>query len=277
MVMVVESELLSMSWWYERLKDLTIPARRVELGDVRKMLYEAYLVAVDHDLNPLVCREIASALVRKLEPFKVLHDALKEEIERHGAVFVRGDKASPKDVCVHWYWYFEDAVRCRVSWLPSTCLNACLASDPLTAIGLLVASERVIMIGDPSVVWIRSPARLSDEVRVFVYGGRPLLVSWYYYRNPAPESIDNVVRRYLELIPTITRRLGVDTYTVDMGMIHSKPIVVDLAPFPTKERNVVDPILFEKDFWRMLEEAEKKSKIILRATFARREVRDIEI
>ncbi len=291
----MSEELLFMSTWYERLRDLTIPARRIELDPgVEDLMLAMHLDALNARLDPVECVGIVKMFLENERYRKLLDplmNALSEEIERCGAVFVRGDIVAPRDACRCWYYdYLEDAVRCGVSWLPNA-PDVCLVSNAVTGLALLVASNDVIDLGvsfgRSNIVWIRSPRRLLYEMRIFVYGNVPRLVSWR--SSELPRSLDDVIRvvreRYLPLMEEVSQMLQASMYVADVALVASrsneaKAVVVDIAPFPGEdpfEGIDTDPLLYRGDFWNKLYEAVEKNAVLIRAPLRRTEVQEVVV
>ena len=262
---------LPMSLWYPALEEYTIESHGVAAGEgFAEALADAFYRALEQDHDPRVCVRLARRL---LEEHPELHRVLRRAVDTWGAVFIRGDNASPKDACSLFH-HFRDAVPgIGVMAVPGTMNNACIAWRPEAALALLVASERVLAIGDPRVVWLRKPIILASEVRVFVKDGKPRLVSWYYDKEPLdghrPRILRGLLRnRYLPFAEAVakkaTKALGTGDLVLDIGHT-DRPLLVEATPFPRRDRpRLVDPVLFREDFWEILDKAVDEDTVIAR-------------
>ena len=253
-----------LSSWYEKLEDYTIESAPVNLGEgFNRDFGEAFLKCIESDLYIDVCGRVAQRL---LEEYPVLEERLRQAIEEWGAVFVRTDRASPKDACaLLTSSHGKKIFKYGIVPLPNTMNNACVSWKPIGAVTLLVSSERVAVMGRVSTLWLRKPVLLKDEVRVFIYRGKPRLVSWYYPRIGAPDHIVVVYEnKYVEFISKIIEVLGEENITLDLGLVNHKPVLVELSPFPMSEEARVSTILFQNDFWEQLSKAVKEDKTIFK-------------
>ncbi len=253
----LEGDVGSMSFWFPRITDVSIPSRSVVLGDeFADYLYDVFVSAED-DVN---------APRRVLRDFPSLAKALRGVVSDWGGVFVRGDRGSCKDACValHSVFKYVDGL----IYLPFTQLNACFARTPEHAVLLMINSERLVMEGNPATIWLRRPANLRHEGRVFVYGGVPRLITWYYPEVPVrwcPYVDDGVLSGVRRLVSHVVSRLGEVDLTVDVGFVGGDLVVVEVDRFPDRRSPyLVDTILFRDDFWEVLEDAVDGGKVVVR-------------
>jgi len=251
-----------MSYWYPLLREYSIESYSYRcseelLSDISRVFFTAL------ESNPFV---IAKKLLRK---HRELREFLRKYIRKWGAVFVRGDLGSPKDACLDLSYWMPNPFKYGLVVLPRTQHNACISLKPETALGLVIHSERMMSMGDPSILWIRKPTILKDEVRVFVKNRVPRLISWYYPEEPlkyrdAPAVLYRM-KDLAELVEKVYEETGLEDFTLDIGFSSGRMIVVELTPFPIRERPYfVDTIMFRKDFWEKLDEAIKKNMTIAR-------------
>ena len=260
----MESEdITRMSFWYPKLAEFSIESRSFRCSEgLVSDLAGAFFKALEGDAF-----RISSNLLRK---YSDLRGFLVEAIEEWGGVFIRADKASPKDSCLDFSYSLFYPFEFGLAVLPGTQCNACIALKPEAALALVISSERVMRLGDPSILWVRKPTRLRSEVRVFVKDLKPRLISWYYPEEPLSKnrgrpSIVNRIDDLEGLIGKVHKRTGLQDFTLDVGFKGRNLVVVELTPFPVRERpHLVDPIMFRNDFWEKLEEAIEKDTTIIR-------------
>lgn len=260
-----------MSYWYPLLKDLTIESSSYRVNEeLLAKFRESFFKAIEGDPFK-IAKKILS---ENLDLWKFIAD----HIARWGGVFIRADKASPKDSCVDMIYSLRNPFKCGIAPLPETQYNACIALSPEAALALIISSERVLTIGDPSILWVREPTRMRSEYRVFVKDLKPRLISWYYIEEPnrfCEAIITNRIDDVYCLIDKVHERTGLKDFVLDVGFVKGKIIIVELTPFPEKENPwLVDPLLFREDFWEKLGEAMEKNKTIIRYTVAKQEINE---
>ena len=134
-------ELVRLSFWYPRLRGYTIPSASFECNDsFRGSLARLFLKAFEGDPFAL-----AESFLGRHEGFR---DFLVERIGLWGGVFVRGDRVSPKDACYELSGLYDNPFRYGFAPLPNTHSNACIALSPVSALALLISSERVFNLDD---------------------------------------------------------------------------------------------------------------------------------
>jgi len=256
-------DVTRMSFWYPLLKEFSIESRSFRCSeDLVNELAEAFFKALEGDAF-MIFRNL-------LRKHPDLRGFLAEAIGEWGGVFIRGDKASPKDSCLEFSYLLSNPFKFGLVPLPKTQCNACIALKPEAALALIISSERVMNIGDPGVLWVRKPTRLRGEVRVFVKDLKPRLISWYYPEEPLSKirggpSIMSRMDDLEDLTGKVHDRTGLKDFTLDVGFRGGDLVVVELTPFPVRDKPfLVDPIMFRSDFWKKLKEAVENNTVIAR-------------
>jgi len=265
-----------MSFWYPKLAGFSIESRsfRCPEGLVRDFM-GAFFSSLEGD--PF------AVSVGLLGRYPRLREFLAGAVAEWGGVFVRADKASPKDSCLDFSYTLPHPFEHGLAFMLGTQCNACIALKPEAALALIVSSERVMRLGDPSVLWVRKPTRLRSEVRVFVKDLKPRLISWYYPEEPLSKtreepSIVNRMGDLEELIGKVHERIGIRDFTLDVGFRGRDLVIVELTPFPAvDDPYLVDPIMYREDFWDKLEEVVKNNAVVVRYPMAETEVKEITV
>ena len=256
-------EITRMSFWYPKLAGFSIESRsfRCPEGLVRDLM-GALFSSLEGD--PFA---VSAGL---LDRYPRLREFLAGAVAEWGGVFVRADKASPKDSCLDFSYTLPHPFEHGLAFIPGTQRNACIALSPEVALALIVSSERVMRLGDPSVLWVRRPTMLRSEVRVFVKDLRVRLISWYYPEEPLRRSgrVPSIVNRIgdlRKLVGAVRERTGLRDFTLDVGFRGRDLVIVELAPFPViDDPYLVDPIMYREDFWDKLKEAIESNTTIVR-------------
>ena len=263
-----------MSYWYPLLRDLTIESDCYKCGEqFTETLKDAHFKTIESD--PF---RIASNLLKKYSELKRF---LEKYISKWNGVFIRADKASPKDSCLGITYFLTHPLRHGLVVIPRTQYNACICIKPEAALGLILYSERVMIMGDPSILWVRKPAVFKHEVRVFVKDAEPRLISWYYPEEP-PRTKPPIVHRMDELkkdelkklVEKVHDRTNLLDFTLDIGFLGGKLKIIELTPFPSKHRHIVDTLLFRNDFWETLRTAVSENKIIIRYPIVKQYIKE---
>ena len=259
-----------MSYWYPLLGDYSIESYSYRCSEeLVEELEKAFFTAVESDPFKISAR--------LLEKYMGLRGFLEKYIGLWKGVFIRGDKASPKDACWELGYWQTYPLEAGLVVMPDTQHNACISLRPETALALIISSERVIMIGDPSILWVRRPTRIKQELRVFVKDLKPRLISWYYPEEPPryPPAIINRIDELEELIGKIHDKTQLNDFVLDTGFVENKLVIVELTPFPTKKNpRLTDPIMFRNDFWKKLEQATNNNKTIIRYPILKQEINE---